>query len=134
MKHGSCFTTDAPSYFHAVLGVLGKLQKQTKAANDLLQQASVAGIQSASLAEVYAPYSVQLLCDGYDPSNNASVGRFLELRTCWNRTQDFSPSHADADHLIQIDCPSHAIGTPCPAVITSAAGSLSEPGNGMVVL
>ena len=51
------------AYFGLTLDLHKKLQTQTAAANALLSSASV---NASLLREIFAPHSMQILCDGRD--------------------------------------------------------------------
>lgn len=128
MKHGTCFATDMVGYFNTSLGILDNIGTVTRRANTLLGQATQSKVRTAELHALYSPFVVQILCDGDDVRSSDSIGMFLELRTCWNRTEAFSASQPRVDDLFQIDCPGKPVGTPCPDYFR-AAGSQEDDGD-----
>eukprot|EP00930_Biecheleria_cincta_P076042 TRINITY_DN63248_c0_g1_i1.p1 TRINITY_DN63248_c0_g1~~TRINITY_DN63248_c0_g1_i1.p1 ORF type:complete len:334 (-),score=39.23 TRINITY_DN63248_c0_g1_i1:283-1284(-) len=117
MKHGTCFAMDMIGYFKAALGLLERLQEYTRAANELLANASQVAVKTNDLIHIFAPRRVQILCDDQDANNSKSAGVFLELRTCWNRTAN---QQGDSD-LVWIDCPGKPVGTPCPELLIAVS-------------
>jgi ribonuclease T2 len=117
MKHGTCLTTNMTNYMQVTFALLTRLTQQTSAANALLTTASHTRVPTEALKQVFSPFVVQMLCDGKDERSTNSTGVFLELRTCWNRTEHFSPDSATASSLFQIDCPGKPVGDSCPEFI-----------------
>mmetsp|Transcript_27689 Transcript_27689/g.56015 ORF Transcript_27689/g.56015 Transcript_27689/m.56015 type:complete len:324 (-) Transcript_27689:96-1067(-) len=125
MKHGTCLTTSMDSYMRMSLDLLGRLKEQTAAANGLLSAASRDPVPTKQIQDLFAPYATQMLCDPHDPGGTSSVGVFLEMRTCWNRTASAAAKITGASDLMQVDCLGKPVGMPCPGSIV-ADGSQGE--------
>mmetsp|Transcript_102056 Transcript_102056/g.288195 ORF Transcript_102056/g.288195 Transcript_102056/m.288195 type:complete len:339 (-) Transcript_102056:125-1141(-) len=120
MKHGTCLAKDMVGYFDTTLGLLRRLRKQTDEVSAVLRLASLGRVQTDDLKGVFAPRTVQFLCDPRDRRSTNDTGVFLELRTCWNRTAAFSPARPSAEDFAPIDCPGKAVGSACPEFIIAA--------------
>lgn len=120
MKHGSCFAADMAGYSNVSLGLLRRLERQTSKVNSILSASASFPALTSELIGAFKPYAVQMLCDPRDNRSTESTGVFLELRTCWNKTENFSPAAATATELFQIDCPGKAIGAECPEFVISS--------------
>mmetsp|Transcript_30302 Transcript_30302/g.89806 ORF Transcript_30302/g.89806 Transcript_30302/m.89806 type:complete len:132 (+) Transcript_30302:3-398(+) len=127
MKHGTCLATRMESYMQVSLGLLARLKDPTAAANSLLRMAAHDPVPTKSLEELFAPYAVHMICDPQDPRSTSSVGVFLELQTCWNRTADSTATELrGVSGLVQIDCPGKPVGQPCPDFVMAAGPQVLE--------
>eukprot|EP00927_Polykrikos_kofoidii_P001871 TRINITY_DN10727_c0_g1_i1.p1 TRINITY_DN10727_c0_g1~~TRINITY_DN10727_c0_g1_i1.p1 ORF type:complete len:329 (-),score=34.08 TRINITY_DN10727_c0_g1_i1:125-1111(-) len=122
MKHGSCFATDMTGYFRATLGLAHRLKDRLDAASKLLTAATERPIATVQFAEIFAPYTVQVICDKRDKRRTNRTGIFLEFRTCWNRTRNFAPERANSDDLLQIQCLGLTAPSTCPEFFIAEGG------------
>eukprot|EP00929_Paragymnodinium_shiwhaense_P077601 TRINITY_DN39982_c0_g1_i1.p1 TRINITY_DN39982_c0_g1~~TRINITY_DN39982_c0_g1_i1.p1 ORF type:complete len:334 (-),score=55.28 TRINITY_DN39982_c0_g1_i1:222-1223(-) len=135
MKHGSCFSNDIPGYFRSALGVFESLKQKTMFMNAFLEKSQGKIIDRDVLAVIHAPFKVEFMCDLEDPRNSTEVGVFLEMHTCWNRKDTFTPEHADAKDLHQIDCPPSGMAGGCPErIYIPAAKEALAMGEDVIVL
>jgi ribonuclease T2 len=109
LKHGGCYSPGDPmKYFRDSLTLAGHVSAATEIINSL--KGTV--VETSSLESLYAR-AVNVICDPYAPQDDDETGRFLEIRTCWDR--EGTP----------IDCPPASatqFAIPCPTY--SSLGAL----------
>jgi ribonuclease T2 len=83
LKHGGCYSPGDPkTYFSDSLTLMNHLSDATAIINSL--KGTV--VETSSLESLYSR-TVNVICDPYAPQDDISqdTGRFLEIRTCWDR-------------------------------------------------